>query len=88
MFFELTGRHFTAKKQSKFLRVKKASLKFDKAVLILNFAENYSFVVQDCAQSCHWNNVQATIHPFVLYYFNPETKTIDSAFMYQQSYDS
>ena len=88
MFFELTDYHFTAKKQSKFLRVKKASLKFDEAVLILKFAENYSFVVQDCAQSCHWNNDQATIHPFVLYYFNPETKEIDSAFMYQQSYDS
>ena len=44
MFFELTKHHFIAKKQSEFLRVKKASLKFDEAVLILNFAENYSFV--------------------------------------------
>ena len=88
MFFELTEHHYTAKIQSKFLRVKKASLKFYEAALILNFAENYSFVVQDCAQSCHWNNTQATIHPFVLYYFNPETKEIDIAFTYQQSYDS
>ena len=38
MFFELTEHHFIAKKQSEFLRVKKASLKFDEAVLILNFA--------------------------------------------------
>ena len=44
MFFELIKHHFIAKKQSEFLRVKNASLKFDEAVLILNFAENYSFV--------------------------------------------
>ena len=39
MFFELTDYHFIAKKQSKFLRVKKASLTFDEAVLILDFAK-------------------------------------------------
>ena len=41
MFFELTEHHFIAKKQSEFLRVKKVYLKFDEAVLILDFAENY-----------------------------------------------
>ena len=50
-----------------FQRVKKASLKFDEAVLILDFAENHSFVAQDCVQSYHWNNAQATIHPFVFF---------------------
>ena len=35
MFFEITEHHFIAKKQSEFLRVKKASLKLDEAVLIL-----------------------------------------------------
>ena len=79
MFFELTEYHFTAKKQSECLRVKNASLKFVEAVLILDFAENYSFIVQDCAQRYHWNNAQATIHPFVLYYLNPETKKISCA---------
>lgn len=37
-------------------------------VVIGDFAENYSFVVQDASQSFHWNNLQATIHPFVCYY--------------------
>ena len=48
-----------------FQRVKKASLKFDEPVLILDFAENHSFVAQYCAQSYNWNNAQATIHAFV-----------------------
>ena len=25
-------------------------------------------MVQDAIQSFHWNNTQATIHPFVIYY--------------------
>ena len=33
-----------------------------------DFSENYSFVLQDATQSFHWNNSQATIHPFVAYY--------------------
>ena len=30
--------------------------------------QNYSFVAQDVVQSFHWNNSQATPHPFVVYY--------------------
>ncbi len=32
-----------------------------------DFAENYSFFIQNEAQGYHWNNKQATIHPFVIY---------------------
>jgi hypothetical protein len=35
-----------------------------------NFSENYSSVIQDAAQGFHWNNQQATIHPFVSYFKN------------------
>lgn len=35
---------------------------------ICDFAENYSFVLQDEVQSHHWNVQQATIHPFVIYF--------------------
>ena len=44
-FFEMTEHDFIAKKQSEFLRVKKASLKFDEAVLIL-----YLFIY--CSRLC------------------------------------
>ena len=30
--------------------------------------ENYAFVLQDASQSFHWNNDQATLHPFVVYF--------------------
>ena len=35
-----------------------------------DFSENYSFVLQDAAQGFHWNNSQATLHPFVAYYLD------------------
>ena len=37
-----------------------------------DFSENYSFVLQDAAQGFHWNNAQATIHPFIIYYRHSE----------------
>ena len=46
---------------------------------MLDFAENYSFVVQDCAQSYYWNSAWAANHPFVLYHLNCETKEISNA---------
>ena len=58
-------------KQGEVLRVE--------AVLTLDLAEKYWFVVQDCNQSYHWNNAQATFHLFVLYYLNPVTKEISCA---------
>ena len=41
MYFELTEHHFITKKTDNFLEVKKVALKFDEAVSILHFAENY-----------------------------------------------
>ena len=40
----------------------------EKEVLLGDFAENFTFVMQDEVQSYHWNNAQATIHPFVCYW--------------------
>lgn len=40
----------------------------NQCIVICDFAENYYFVLQDAAQGFHWNNAQATLHPFVMYY--------------------
>ena len=31
-------------------------------LILLNFAENYHYVVQDEVQGCHWNKEQCTLH--------------------------
>ena len=74
MLFQLAEQHFIAKSQSNFFKKQRDTLNRDECILVLDFAENYSFVTQDCAQGFHWNNSQATIHPFVLYYVDPEMK--------------
>ncbi|CAL4228697.1 unnamed protein product, partial [Meganyctiphanes norvegica] len=65
---KLTSHHFIAKKQSEFLKdFLKNPSKF--AIIIIgDFAENYSFVVQDEAQGFHWENSQCTVHQFVVYF--------------------
>ena len=40
----------------------------NEAVVTCDFAENYSFILQDEAQGFHWNKSMATVHLFVVYY--------------------
>lgn len=60
---------FIAKQQASFLADTKANLKEGEVVVLGDFAEDYTFVIQDAVQGFHWNNDQATIHPFVAYYY-------------------
>ena len=60
---KLTAHHYISKHQSAYITQLKDNIKDDEAIIILDFAENYSFVVQDAAQGYHWDNCQATLHP-------------------------
>lgn len=60
--------HFISKAQGKFMKDKKQTLAVDECLVLADFSENYSFVVQDEVQGHHWVNKQATVHPFVFYY--------------------
>ena len=62
----LLTRHFVSKKQGEAYRPAKESLKVDEVLVVGDFAENYSFLVQNAAQGQHWNNSQCTLHPFVM----------------------
>jgi hypothetical protein len=64
----LRTHNFIAKSQSSFLSLCKENLKEGEAIVLLDFAENYSFVVQDAIQGFYWDNSQATIHPFAVYH--------------------
>ena len=66
--------HFISKSQSSYLNATKMSLKHDECIVIGDFAENYNFLVQDAVQAFHWDNTQATLHPFMCYYKGNENK--------------
>ena len=57
--------------------MQKNNLSEGECVTVLDFAENYSFIVQDAVQGFHWNSSPATIHPFVIYYANSEKSSQD-----------
>ena len=54
--------------QALFFNDCKTNLKIGEVLVQADFSENYSFLIQDATQGFHWNNSQATIHPFVIYY--------------------
>ena len=64
---ETLKRHdFITKQQARYLNDVKENLLPGEFLVIGDFSENYSFAVQDKAQSFHWNNSMATIHPLAL----------------------
>lgn len=76
--WSLSTHHYIAKQQSQYLKTLKENLPYNELVILMDFAENYSFVVQDAVQGFHWENSQATLHPFVVYYKkNEELKNIN-----------
>lgn len=52
----------------------KDNLKMNELLRLLDFAENYSFVVRDAVQGFQWENSQAIMHPFVVYYKRNDQK--------------
>ena len=55
-------------------------------LVIGDFAENYSFIIQDAAQSFHWNNLQATLHPFACKCNEEEFRTESNSHFHGQTY--
>ena len=69
---QLTTHHYIARNQSQYLKHLKDTLKPNQEIVIPDFAENYSVIVQDAIQGFHWNNSQATLHPFAVYYWESD----------------
>ena len=72
---------FVAKQQSTFQMEVRSHLKPGEFQVIADFSENYSFILQDEAQGFHWNNSQATVHPFVVYHTESSDELRDLSFV-------
>lgn len=59
---------FIAKEQASYHRFTKENLKDGECIVIVDFAENYAFVIQHAAPGFHWNKIQATLYTVVIYY--------------------
>ena len=65
---EITSHSFIARSQSQYINKLKENLKCGEVTIRGDFAENFSFIVQDEIQGYHWNNQQCSLHSIVLYY--------------------
>ena len=62
----LCEHHYIKNSPATYLEHCKSALPKDNAFILLDFAENYSFIVQDVFQGCLWNS-QATLHLVIIY---------------------
>lgn len=65
---KLTRHHFIAKEQSSYFSNLKSMLHEEEIIAVGDFSENYTYIIQDSAQGCRWDNSQCTIHPFIIYF--------------------
>ena len=68
--------HFIAKSQARYLKAQKEAEDKEICIILLDFAENYHFTVQDEVQGYHWNKDQCTVHPVVICYNNQQNQLI------------
>lgn len=66
--FLLTKHHYISEIQKDFLKICKADLQKDTCIVLMDFSENYAFVIQNCVQAFYYNNSQATVHSTIMYY--------------------
>lgn len=66
--WKLSIQKFVRQKQAAYIRNLKESLLRNEILIIGDFAENYTCIVQDSIQAAYFSATQVTLHPFVAYY--------------------
>lgn len=60
--------HYVFKEQSRYLKDLKSNLNENTVIIMMDFAQNYTFVVQDEVQGHYWSRNCCTLHPVVIYF--------------------
>lgn len=71
---DLIEHDFTAKQQSSYLKQRQENIQPNEIVLIYDFSENYTCIMQESIQSFHWSSEQVTVHPICMYYKGDDGK--------------
>ena len=72
----LSKHSFIVKNQAQYLKARKEEIDEETCIILLDFAENYHFIVHDEVQGYHWNKYQCTLHPVVIYYKDQQNQLI------------
>jgi hypothetical protein len=82
LFCSLLPHHYISSVQAAQFKEMRSieSISSSTAIIQVDFAENYSFVIQDEAQGFHWDTTQATIHPFCAWFkIGEEIKVVSAS---------
>ena len=66
--YNLIPHSYIARKQTAYFKERKANMNAGEVLCCMDFAENYSYVIQHEIQGYHWNNKYCTVHPCVCYF--------------------
>ena len=66
--------HFLKVQQAAYLKEAKAILGNETCIILMDFSENYSFLVPDTIQTFFWQIQQAALHPFAVCHSNGNGK--------------
>ena len=75
----LSKHSLIAKSQTRYLKAQKEEIDEETCIILLDFAENYHYIVQDEVQGYHWNKDQCTLHPVVIYYKNHQNQLVHTS---------
>jgi hypothetical protein len=65
MISKLTQHHYVTRCKSVHFALCKSEIQADSSVLVSDFSENFTFVIQDCVQGYYWMIDHATLLPFM-----------------------
>ena len=68
VIYNLTRYDIISKTQLNYLKSLKINFSEQELIIIGDFAENYKVITQNGISNAHWNNIQVTLKPMVLYY--------------------
>jgi hypothetical protein len=68
---ELREHHYVAKEQARYFKMRKENLQENEAVIVMDFAENFAFELQESSQASYFHKQQATVFVAVVYTRNP-----------------
>lgn len=66
--WNLTDHHFISEAQKIYLTDLKKKIPANTCIILMDYAENYAFIAQNSIQAFYFNSVQATLHPFGMYF--------------------
>jgi hypothetical protein len=68
---QLREHHHVAKEQARYFKMRKDNLQENEAVIVMDFAENFAFKLQESSQASYFHQKQATVFVAVAYTRNP-----------------